>query len=920
MNRVILLLFVSFLFQNANSQVYKDKNAPVEDRVESMLSSMTLSEKLEYIGGVESFYIRSVPRLELPKIKMSDGPVGVRTWGQTTAYPTGILDAATWDTDLIEQLGEHLGMDARARGVHILLAPGVNIYRAPMCGRNFEYFGEDPYLAAQMATAYVKGVQSQRVVATVKHYAGNNQEWDRYNVSSDIDERTLQEIYLPAFKAAVKEGGAGAVMNSYNLINGVHATQNEHLNNEILKGAWGFDGILMSDWGSTHDGIAAAKGGLDLEMPSAQYMTPTTLQNGLNDGSITEEMIDDKVRRILRIIFRFGFYDQNQTDSSIPLDNPESAATSLEVARSGIVLLKNQDSILPLSTSKIKSIAVLGPNANTFVAGGGSSYPSPFHYVSILKGIENIAGDNVQVNFVDNSGIGGIAAGSVFYTSSDLTTRGLTGRYYKNQDLSGSSDYTRIDTLIDFHWSGQPNVPDFPADHFSIRWTGYIKPEQTGTYVFSVKGDDGFRLWVGDQLIIDNWIDEAYTLKQGKIKLTKDVPYRVKLEYYENGGLAEITFGYRNETAEDEEVLNAAKSSDAVVVCAGFNSDTEGEGFDRPFKLDPSQDSLIARVSRINSNTIVILEAGGNVDMSPWISSVKGLIHAFYPGQEGGTAIGEILFGITNPSGKLPASFEKAWEDNPTYSNYYANNGSNHVKYNEGVFLGYRYYTTENIEPRFPFGFGLSYTTFEYSDMIVVADTINGQVKYTVSFSVKNTGNVAGAEVAQLYVHQNDIDIRPYEELKDFAKVSLNPGDTKQVTFVLDENAFAYFKPELNKFGYDKATFELLVGSSSEDIRLQQSVEINHSSVLTSSEDLLKSQVDFNVYPSPANDYMTFSVSQPNPQNKIMIYDINGRKVDEFDFTGTEYNYNCAGMNPGIYVCKLLGNSKITTKKVVIQR
>lgn len=919
MKKLLLLLTAIFFGFSLKSQVYKDKNASVEDRVESMLSSMTLGEKLNYVGGIDGFYIRAISRLGLPKIKMSDGPVGVRTFGATTAYPAGILNAATWDKTLIEKLGQSLGKDARARGVHILLAPGVNIYRAPMCGRNFEYFGEDPYLSGQMAIAYVNGVQSEHVVATVKHFAANNQEWDRYNVSSDMDERTLQEIYLPAFKAAVTEGKAGAVMNSYNLINGVHATQNKHLNNDILKGIWNFDGILMSDWGSTHNGIAAAHGGLDLEMPSAAYMSPSTLQTGLNNGSISEDLINDKVRRILRIIFRFGFYDNPQIDNSIPLDNPESAATSLDLARNGIVLLKNQDSLLPLSVSKIKILAVMGPNADEFIAGGGSSNPTPYHSVSILQGIKNIVGNDITINFVGQPGLGSMASQSVFYTSEASNARGLTASYFKNKTLTGPPSFSRTDTIIDFHWSAEPNVTGFPADNFSIRWTGVIRPSVSGTYIFSVKGDDGFRLWVNNNIVIDNWVDEANTLKQANVDLTADNEYSVKLEYYESGGLADITFGYYPEAASDSDAIAAAKSSDAVVICAGFNANTEGEGFDRSYKLASSQDSLIAKVSGANPNTIVILEAGGNVDMSCWINKIKGLIHAFYPGQEGGTALAEILFGITNPSGKLPASFEKKWEDNPTYANYYTNNGPAGVKYNEGVFIGYRYYDSENVEPLFPFGFGLSYTTFDYSNLAIVADTIGGKIKFTVSFDITNTGTMAGAEVTQLYIHQAGIDIRPYKELKGFSKTRLAAGETKTITIELDENAFAYYKTDINKFGVDKGEFDIMVSSSSRDIKLQQSVNINQSHVIEEIRHMDGQQ--FNIYPLPAQNFIVFSAPQMNAGNNfVTIYDMNGIQVDAFKLRNTEYTYNCSKMKKGLYICRFMNNNNIVTRKILIER
>src|ERR1700732_4256885 len=365
---IVLLSFVQCVIaQSTPSKV------EVETRVDSILSKMTLAEKIEIIGGINDFYTRPIPRLGIPSLRMSDGPLGVHDYGLTTAYPAGIALAASWDTELAERFGRAMGKDARARGVHFILAPGMNIYRAPMNGRNFEYFGEDPFLASRMAVSVIKGMQGQRVIATAKHFAGNNSEFARMTLSSDIDERTLREIYLPAFEASVKEANVGAVMDAYNLVNGVYMTANDHLNNEILKKEWGFDGIVVSDWGATHDGIAAANGGLDLEMPSPLFMNRETLLPALKDGRISIETIDDKVRRILRKAIEFGFFDRQQTDTGIPFYSQEGRQVALEEARGGMVLLKNAGNLLPLDETQLKTIAVIGPDAYPAVISGGGS-------------------------------------------------------------------------------------------------------------------------------------------------------------------------------------------------------------------------------------------------------------------------------------------------------------------------------------------------------------------------------------------------------------------------------------------------------------------------------------------------------------------------------------------------------------------
>ncbi len=817
------------IFSLSKGQVYLDPNAPVEDRVNDLLPKMTQAEKLSYIGGLNSFYIRGISRLKIPEIKMSDGPVGVRTWGKTTAYPAGILTASTWDETLVYRLGQALGKDARSRGVHILLAPGLNIHRAPMCGRNFEYFGEDPYLSSRMAVGYIEGVQSERVVCTAKHYAANNQEWDRYGVSSDVDERTLEEIYLPAFKAAVTEAKAGCVMSSYNLVNGTWASENPHLLTEVLKENWKFKGFVMSDWGATHNGKNSALAGLDLEMPAGDNMNSNNLLPLINNGTIPQSVIDDKVARILRVLFTFGFFDKPQTDASIPADYPANAQVALDLARSGIVLLKNENSVLPLDKSSVKSIAVIGKNADAWVTGGGSSYTDPFHYVSVLNGITAAAGNGITVTF--DAGNGEDASSyqnSIFYTNSTLATRGLTAEYFANKTLTGTATKTQVDKQVNFAWgAAAPAVAGIPADNFSVRWSGVIKVPVTGDYTFFVRSDDGSRLWVNNTQVVNQWNDQAATTKQGVITLTKDVIYPIKLEYYESAGDAEIKMGYSQMGLAQSSAVLAAKNADVAVVCVGFDSSNEGEGSDRTFALPAGQDSLINSIARVNSRTIVILNAGGNVATQSWIGNVKGLLHAWYPGQEGGTAIGEILFGITNPSGKLPVSFEKKWEDNPTYKSYYDINGNKRVAYTEGLMLGYRYYDTKNVEPLFPFGYGLSYTSFSYGDMKISHENTNGFNTVLVSFNVTNSGKVSGAEVAQVYVSQPGAQVvRPEKELKGFAKVFLTAGETKNLTIKLDSAAFSYFKENKKAFGYDPGNFDIKVGGSSRNIQLTSSVVV----------------------------------------------------------------------------------------------
>jgi len=816
-------IVVFFLTQFAAAQATPSKT-DVEKRVNSILSKMTVDEKIEIIGGINDFYTRPIPRLGIPPLKMSDGPMGVHDYGLTTAYPAGIALAASWDVDLTQRFGVAMGKDARARGVHFILAPGMNIYRAPMNGRNFEYFGEDPFLASRMAVAVIKGIQSQRVIATAKHFAGNNSEFARMTLSSDIDERTLREIYLPAFEASVKEANAGAVMDAYNLVNGAYTTANNHLNNEILKKEWGFDGILMSDWGATHDGVAAANGGLDLEMPSPTFMNRDTLLPALKDGKISAATLDDKVRRILRKAIEFGFLDQPQTDTDIPSYSQEGRQVALEAARGSMILLKNSGNLLPLDAAKLKTIAVIGPDAYpAVISGGGSAETKPFNAVSYLEGISNHLGTRAKVLYaVDVPPLDEVFENSEFVTAPDGET-GLKGEYFSNEDLKGTPALVRTDKHVHFDWGEGSFAPDQPIDHFSVRWTGYFVPEKSGDYKFFTSADDGVRLYIGDETAINDWQPHSQTLDTAARHLEAGQAYKIRLEYFESVGSAIVGFGVtRAEAFIGRETRALAAKADAVIICVGFDPKTEGEGFDRTFQLPGGQDELIRQISAVNKNVIVVLTAGGNVDMTRWIENVPAILHAWYPGQEGGTALAQILFGDCSPSGKLPASFERRWEDNPTFHTYYPEKGEKRVQYSEGIFVGYRHFDRSETKLLFAFGYGLSYTTFGYSNLSVTPQTGNPGGPVMVSFDVRNTGRRAGAEVAELYVGDAHASVpRPVKELKGFAKITLKPGETKPITLTLDRRAFSFYDVKKHDWSAEPGEFTISVGGSSDNIQLR---------------------------------------------------------------------------------------------------
>jgi beta-glucosidase len=738
--------------------------------------------------------------------------------------------AAAWDSDLAQRVGTIIGQDARARGVHFMLGPGVNIYRSPLNGRNFEYFGEDPFLAARTAVAYIQGVQSQGVSSTVKHFMGNNSEFDRHNSDSIIDERTMREIYLPAFEAAVKEANVGAVMDSYNLTNGLHLTQNGYLNTDVAKKEWGFTGIMMSDWDATYDAVGAANGGLDLEMPSGKFMNRDLLLPAVCAGKVSEATLDDKVRRILRTAIRFGWMDRDQTETSISRLSAEGRQVALEGARSGMVLLKNDGNLLPLDKGKTKSIAVIGPDAYPAQpVGGGSGAVQPFVAVSFLEGIANYLGAGAKVYYA--AGIPTLeemAARTKFTTEASGGKPGLKAEFYDNANLSGQPGIARVEKKASYDPGA---IGGMAANDGSIRWTGYFTPDAPGEYLAFVQGpgeNGGYRLYVDKKVVIDDWTQAYAFLRQVKI-LLQSGPYQVQLEYFvrKGWGKVKLNFGIvRPEEMVSAETKALASQADAVVVAVGFDQSIEGESGDRMFALPPGQDELINQIAGANKNTVVVVTSGGGVDMTTWIDHVPGLFEAWYPGQEGGTALAQLLFGEFSPSGKLPMTFDRRWEENPAHDTYYPKSGDKKVAYTEGVFVGYRGYDKSGVKPLFPFGYGLSYTTFAYKNLTVSPSTSAGQ-SVEVRFEVTNTGSRAGSEVAQVYVGDRHASVpRPKKELKGFAKVSLGPGETRQVAVRLDRRAFAYYDIKKHDWRVEPGDFDLYVARSAAQIELTGKVAV----------------------------------------------------------------------------------------------
>lgn len=725
---------------------YKNPKLPVDERVKDLLSRMTLEEKATLLAGSGWMETAAVPRLGIPSIHMADGPLGTRNWTgpsavtnaasapvkiTATSFPSGIAMGATWNPELMSRAAKATADEFAALGRDMMLGPTVNINRQPLWGRNFEAFGEDPYLTSRMAVAYIKAVQAEGVIPSLKHYAANNQEFERHRIDETIDERTLHEIYLPAFKAAVQEANVWNIMSAYNLVNGTHCAESKYLLDDVLRKEFGFKGFVVSDWGSTYSTAGTVNAGMDLEMPggemarrminspraqlygsSGTWLEKDKVLAAVKAGEVNPETVERNAGRILRVIFLSGLFEHHKPGGGV-VDTPEQQAIALEGATEGIVLLKNSGNLLPLDPNNVKSIAVIGPNALVArTGGGGSSLVLPAHAVSPLEGIKARAGANITIT----SAIGVAMEGEATAAKTPPGT------------------------------PPDPNAPPAPED----------TPE-----------------------------------------------------------------GHAKSIAE---AVQIASKADVAVVVVGRYFRNESEGFDmKSMDLPGGQDELIVAVEKANPHTVVVLNTGNPVTVSKWIDSTPALLDMWYGGQEGGRALAAVLFGDANPSGKLPVTFPKKLEDTPAYANYPGKDLK--TTYSEGIYVGYRYYDTKNVEPQYPFGFGLSYTTFQYSNLKLQAGP--GDEPAKVTLNLKNTGSRPGAEVVELYVHDGHSKIdRPSHELKAFQRVQLKPGQTQTVSFQLGRGAFSYWSPESHTWTVDPGKFGIEIGSSSRDIRLRGDLEV----------------------------------------------------------------------------------------------
>jgi beta-glucosidase len=825
---LILSTVACVLGPRAIAQVAPASAQEDDPRIAQLLSLLTLEEKVALLGGTE-FDTKPIPRLGIPPLSMTDGPLGVR-WQASTAFPSGVLMAATWNPAIIEKMGAALGQEAKAKGRYMLLGPCVNIHRTPFGGRNFESFGEDPYLAGRMAVAVVKGIQSEKVIATAKHFACNNQEHEREFTNVSVSERALREIYLPAFEAAVKEGGAWSVMSAYNKLNGLWCSENPYLLTEILKKEWGFRGFIVSDWGAVHSTVPTANAGLDIEMPTGEYLNADSLLRAINAGKVSVASIDDKIRRLLRTMAWSGLLDTASIGRG-SLDTPEHRRIAQDVAAEGFVLLKNEANTLPLDLKGLKTIAVIGPNAGIArTGGGGSSRVDPLHPVTILNAIRKKVGSQIRVTYAPGCPTFGdldpVKTEWLIPPEGTPGSHGLKGEYFSNMNLEGDPALVRVDSAINFGWGGGSAAPFLPVNKFSVRWTGNLVARTTGKFMLTMMSDDGVRVYVDGKLVIDDWKDHGVMANTYAIALEAGRKHALRVEYFENGGDATVRMGLAEGLDRlTGDAVARAREADAVLLCLGSNELIESEGFDRKdLNLPEEQLKLLTAVSVANKKTIVVLNTGAAVTTDSWIDSVPALLESWFPGQEGGSAVADVVFGDVNPSGKLPTTFPKRWEDCPAFGNF---PGTSAVNYAEGIYVGYRHFDTRKVDVDFPFGFGLSYTTFALSNAAAMPVDYPGHKRFLVTVDLQNTGPRAGAEVVQLYVHSigSPVD-RPEKELKGFRKIFLGSGEKKTAQFILDDRSLAYYDVSKKDWTVAPGEYEIQLGNSSRNILLRTTITV----------------------------------------------------------------------------------------------
>ncbi len=827
---------------------------PATERVEQLVGELTRDEKMLLLAGSDMWSTHPVARLGIPKVRVTDGPSGARGGSMPGATTTTSLNVpcaaalgATWDLDLVEQIGRTIGAEARTKSARVLLAPTVNIHRSPLSGRNFECYSEDPLLSGKSGAAFIRGAQSQGVATTVKHFAGNEAETERYTTSSVIDERALREIYLVPFEFAVKEGGTLGVMTAYNRLNGPWCAEHAELLAGILRGEWGFDGFVISDWFACAHTTDALRAGMDLEMPgTGRFYAPEHIAAAIDRGDVAETDLDAPVRRLLSVFDRVGAFDDPiEPPPDQAVDRPQDRELVRRAASEAMVLLKNTG-VLPLQANALRKIAVLGPNADRLnINGGGSASLNPHHRSELMPAIRDRFTSDVEVSHVAGCDIDTVTPALRVPVAVDV---------FAGTDWSGPVRLTKSFTSSELLFFGP--IDDI-GEEFSFRGHASFMPETSGAYELSLVQAGRARVRVGGELLLDGITNpppqgnDLYGLGSREmtatVVLTEGESVDIAVEYTSlfSAVLRGVKVGLRPIAGDDPlaAAVEAAANADVAVLVVGTNASWESEGHDRAtMDLPGDQDELVRRVAATNPNTVVVVNTASPVTMD-WADDVGAIVQAWFGGQEMGDALADVLFGDAEPSGRLPTTIPMRVEHNPSFGNFPTENGE--VHYGESILVGYRWYDARRLPVRFPFGHGLSYTTCTMTDMRVSADSITDADTVTVDVTVTNNGARRGAEVVQCYVApRTSALVRPPKELKAFAKVWLDPGESRTVQLELGPRAFAYWDPgnaqwdelarmqrECNPFApppaakrteagwrTDAGVYDVLVGRSSTDL------------------------------------------------------------------------------------------------------
>jgi beta-glucosidase len=829
------------------AEAFKDPGAPIEARVADLLRQLTLEEKVSLLAGSAAFAMEPLPRLGVPALRMTDGPTGVRsnTGAAATVFPVAVALAATWNPAVAHDIAAAIGREAKAMGERIILAPTINIVRTPLWGRNFETFSEDPYLTAQLAIAYVEGLQGEGVGASLKHYAVNNQEHRRMDVSAEVDERTLREIYLHAFETVIKAVNPWTVMASYNKVNGTYASENPYLLTDILKGEWRYDGVAVSDWGAVHSTAPAVNAGLDLEMPGPPRHFGARLLAAVQDGQVPKATIDEAARRLIRLMLRTGHLD-GVPASGGELCSDRHRTIARRAAEESFVLLKNDGGLLPLASEATRSLALIGPNAGRLrIQGDGSSRVHSPHRPTPLDSFRARLGEAVQVTFAegcDNEPVPPQAEAQMFSPTAAAPTEeraghGLRLQFFDNPDFQGEPVRSNVDRRL-ARWISAFSPDPSQTPHIALRWSGSVWPLRDGVHEFSIRGDGDARLTLdGEAIIVPQTpgAEDAQDITGGPamrrtaaVTLQAGRGYAITIDYVwakarPGAGFEAFGLGLRQPTGSIAEAVAAARAADVAVVIVGSASITEAEGYDREdIDLPGRQNPLVEAVLAANPNTIVVINSGAPMAM-PWIDKARAVVQAWLPGEEGPDALVGLLFGDSAPSGRLPVSFPRRLRDNPAHPFY---PGGDKADYGEGLFVGYRHYDRAGLETLFPFGHGLTYTDFAYADLKVPATAAVGE-PVQVSLTLTNTGARAGQETAQLYIQpKSPSQPRPIKELKGFAKVELAPGGAKTVTLNLTERDFSFYDANQKRWIAEAGEYAVLIGASATDIRLRGTLRL----------------------------------------------------------------------------------------------